>query len=213
MNYSPPEFIHSDPNFTTRTFGRKLASGQLAGEQVVLSLTEMLMDVRCDPESVCDDVSYLELEIGDTQVTHKSPLFVPIARVATKGILLRDNDFDQPPEMPKSIDEIIANSTEGVLWESQSGRAYRERITDEIASLLRSLIDGFEDGGMARRVAKAPVRAELEAGLDDVAKRIHSYAALHFIFVSSIILRKAGLASPSARTREVTRIVKNMAKR
>lgn len=199
-----------DPNDVVMRFGRGLSSGLMSGAEAVTALEDTLTVVRCDARTISEDLAFYEAIAGHQPLDPRSELFSPIVRLTARGILLRNNDNDVSPEPPKSIDEVASNSTEGILWESESGRRYRQRITNEISGLLRHFVMGLNEGGITKKQARALVRSEMEEGLDDVATRITSYAAINFLVVSGTILRKAGLASPSARYREIKRVAVNL---
>lgn len=209
------DFTPRDPNVATRLFGHGIASGLWTSEQAVGLLAETLTIVRCEPDTIQDDFIMLETCSDDSKMSPANPLFPSMVALTTRGIILRNNDNDVPSQPPEKIDlaELVNNTTEGIFWESESGRAYRERITTEIGGLLRNLVTGLNSGGVAKRDARNLVRGEIETGMDDVATRIPSYAALHFLIVSSSILEKADLMSLPTRYREVKRIAKGFLSR
>ena len=196
-----------DPFAASAEFGRGMVSGAWTTERAGQELAAVLMTVLCDPNVVSDDYSVISEKFSDRPMNPRSELFAPMIRLAARGILLRDED-DEPlgPPTNIAIDQLVANTTEGITWVSPEGEKHREQLSGKTGGLLRSLMIGMHEGGYSRRRSKAIVRAEAEDMAEEVAARHTSYAAINFLFVNYMIMQKAGISNPAVFLRTLRRV-------
>ncbi len=206
-------------------FGAGLASGQWNLEEATTHFAQTVLDIGGDAELIADDLSAL-LREENRNLKPDDPATPTIIKMTTRSIICR-NDFDSIPLPPYTdepgpltqqlidepggtnsrklnIDQVAADTTEGVLWIDPGQQAWRDKMTVRSAELLKALVSGMESQGYPRATAKGHIRQEFEAELVDLASRT-SYAALGMLPYVIGIQAEAGLLN----ARSIGRMVRS----
>ena len=202
-------FLRIDPIQSVEQLGFGIVNGKWTSDEATRKAAGTLMDLLCDSRTINEDFIAITEAADTAAMTPDHPLFVPLVQTTTRGIFLRE-DSDEEPELPTNItiQELVSNSTEGILWESAEGNAFRERYTAKSGTLLRGFARGMAKAGLSKHRGKSIMRTEIMEMLDDVGTRIPSYAAINFVLVGSTIVHRAGLATPKTVAKDFTRMAK-----
>lgn len=190
--------------------GSDLASKGQYIDDAVKNLNANLAAIGCEPNV---DAMQVRGSWQTIELTPKSPVFTRAVRGAASGIIWRpDSLADSIPPIgsvpvegnpnaawvPSSevdMDELVSQSTEGVLWEDPDEAAYRKSLAATNAELLRGFMGGLASQGYPARRSKVDVREEFYEILDSLALRT-SYHCFVEARVIARMMRKSGVSNP-----------------
>lgn len=193
------EELPVSPAEVVQQFGAELASGGWTADEAATQLAVTLTALRCEASCLAEDLTLFMEQAGDQLIEPHNPLFNELVRLATVGIIFREDrnrepQLDQKPEIPDdlSLETLIANSTEGVTWIDPDAERRRSSMTTETAELLMSLFDGLQHAGFPKAKARGIARAVLDNMLDDLATST-SYSAMYLTPILMTVMFKAHL--------------------
>ncbi|MDB5175385.1 MAG: hypothetical protein JWM81_243 [Candidatus Saccharibacteria bacterium] len=195
----------NDMTTAVRTFGEQLGRGEWQLGESLASYAGLIIDL-----GVADDYwaryGFRELEQADEAqvVGHDSEPFHQLTTMAVTAIVGRDPVANEQPVPTPFHDVIEGSHLEGVLYETESGKAFRKFVADTNGALLRSLVDGMADGGYPRHHAKALERQQIEVMLDQLSGRT-GYGAIAYARSIHQIRSQAGLNNLRAHRNDVLR--------
>jgi hypothetical protein len=190
---------------SARQLGLDLAVPGQTIADAVGQLNVNLAAISCEPAV---DAEYVKGSWMSAYLKRGTPPFSRAVRSATGLIIFREESLVEiPSPAGASVEELMQASTEGAVWIDEDASAYRQRVSDQNAGILRGFLGGLAASGYPLADGKRDARAEFNEILDSQWSR-GSYHCFPESKVVASIMRKSEISNLTSIVHLAVRIRK-----